>query len=137
MSDACLGLLEHKHLRVRVDVCVCVRFCACMHACARLRACIVCVYPCMGCMRCLPRCLLSNNCTMQLSKLQIAESSFRFGYLTMESDKWICIKDTSGDGNFLVLIDMCGNCSVSRKPMRADGAVMNPVKHVFALKGAN
>eukprot|EP00918_Siedleckia_nematoides_P026580 GHVU01057396.1.p1 GENE.GHVU01057396.1~~GHVU01057396.1.p1 ORF type:complete len:618 (+),score=127.82 GHVU01057396.1:105-1856(+) len=53
----------------------------------------------------------------------------------MESDKWICIKDTSGDGNSLVLIDMCDNFSVSRKPMRADGAVMNPVKHVIALKG--
>lgn len=62
--------------------------------------------------------------------------SFRFGALTMESDKYISVKDQAADGSLhVVVVDMHNNNTVTKKPMKAEATLMNTVDNVIALKG--
>eukprot|EP00933_Yihiella_yeosuensis_P029624 TRINITY_DN23254_c0_g2_i2.p1 TRINITY_DN23254_c0_g2~~TRINITY_DN23254_c0_g2_i2.p1 ORF type:complete len:1724 (+),score=416.69 TRINITY_DN23254_c0_g2_i2:72-5243(+) len=61
---------------------------------------------------------------------------FRFGNLTMESDKYLSVKDTGADGSSqVVVIDMHNGNAVNRRPMKADATLMNPADNIIALKG--
>eukprot|EP00742_Colponemidia_sp_Colp-10_P000714 GILJ01000776.1.p1 GENE.GILJ01000776.1~~GILJ01000776.1.p1 ORF type:complete len:1719 (+),score=373.80 GILJ01000776.1:96-5252(+) len=72
-----------------------------------------------------------------LTNLGIQATSFRFGSLTMESDKYICVRETAADNSQQVVIIDCNNgFSVTRRPMKAESAIMNPVSNIIALKAA-
>lgn len=58
-----------------------------------------------------------------------------FSYLTMESDKFICIREKVGDQNQVVIVDMSDPTNPIRRPISADSAIMNPASKVIALKG--
>lgn len=58
-----------------------------------------------------------------------------FSYLTMESDKFICIREKVGDQNQVVIVDMSDPTNPIRRPISADSAIMNPTSKVIALKG--
>ena len=51
----------------------------------------------------------------------------------MESDKFICIRET-GANNSVVIVDMASPTSPLRRPITAESALMNPVNKVIALK---
>jgi hypothetical protein len=54
----------------------------------------------------------------------------------MESDKYICVRETVGDQNQVVIIDLAEpTTNLVRRPITADSALMNPVSKVIALKG--
>jgi clathrin heavy chain len=73
---------------------------------------------------------------LQLQSISINPASFRFGSLTMESDKYISVKDQAADGSLhVVVIDMHNNNAVTKKPMKAEATLMNTVDNVIALKG--
>eukprot|EP00398_MALV-I-01_sp_L67-1_P000178 gene178-941_t len=73
-----------------------------------------------------------------VNQLNISASNCRFGTCSMESDHYICVADTGADGSTtVVMIDLENNNNVTRKPMKAEGALMNPVENVIALKGKN
>jgi clathrin heavy chain len=56
----------------------------------------------------------------------------------MESDRFVCVKDTDAGGNSqVVMVDMHNGNAVSTKPMKAEAALMNPRDNVIALKAAN
>jgi len=73
--------------------------------------------------------------TINLADHGIAPQAFRFGHLTMESDKFISVKDTAQDGaSQVVTVDMHNGNAVNRRPMKADACLMNPVDNIMALK---
>ena len=58
-----------------------------------------------------------------------------FSTLTMESDKYICVREKVGDVAQVVIIDMADANNPTRRPISADSAIMNPRSKVIALKG--
>lgn len=65
----------------------------------------------------------------------INQNSVSFGTLTMESDKFICVRETVGETSQVVIIDMNDVSNPIRRPISADSAIMNPASKVIALKG--
>lgn len=71
---------------------------------------------------------------MQLTSLGINQQFVTFTHVTMESDKYICVRETSPQ-NSVVIIDMSMPNQPLRRPITADSALMNPSIKVLALKG--
>ncbi|MFS7954566.1 putative clathrin heavy chain [Helianthus anomalus] len=57
-----------------------------------------------------------------------------FTNVTMESDKFLCVRETSPQ-NSVVIIDMNMPMQPLRRPITADSALMNPISKILALKG--
>ncbi len=73
---------------------------------------------------------------LQLPNMGINPQAIGFATLTMESEKYICIREAAADGtNNVVIIDMENPNNIIRKPIGADAAIMNPKEQVLALKG--
>jgi clathrin heavy chain len=53
----------------------------------------------------------------------------------MESDKFICIRETTGGQVQVVILDVESGQTM-RFPIQADAALMNPVERILALRGA-
>jgi clathrin heavy chain len=54
----------------------------------------------------------------------------------MESEKYICIRETVPDGaNSVVVVDMDNPLQVIRIPISADSAIMHPREQIVALRG--
>lgn len=64
----------------------------------------------------------------------ISASNIGFNSLTMESDKFICVREKLGETNQVVIIDMADHTNPIRRPISADSAIMNPASKVIALK---
>ena len=73
--------------------------------------------------------------SLQLQNLGINASNIGFSNLTMESDKFICIREKVGDQAQVVIIDLNDSANPIRRPISADSAIMNPASKVIALKG--
>uniref|UniRef100_A0AAQ4R148 Clathrin, heavy chain a (Hc) n=1 Tax=Gasterosteus aculeatus aculeatus TaxID=481459 RepID=A0AAQ4R148_GASAC len=71
-----------------------------------------------------------------LQNLGINPSNIGFSTLTMESDKFICIREKVGEQTQVVIIDMADPNTPIRRPISADSAIMNPASKVIALKAA-
>jgi len=74
---------------------------------------------------------------ISLADLGINPQGFRSGNLTMESDRYISIKDQAADGSGqAVVIDMHNGNTVNKRPMKAEASLMNPADNIIALKGS-
>ena len=71
---------------------------------------------------------------LQLSSVGINPQFVTFTNVTMESDKFICVRETSPQ-NSVVIIDMSMPMQPLRRPITADSALMNPNSKILALKG--
>jgi len=71
---------------------------------------------------------------VQLQNLGINAQSIGFNTLTMESDKFICIRETVGNTSQVVIVDMNNPQNLMRRPISADSAIMNPATQIIALK---
>ena len=71
----------------------------------------------------------------QLTNVGINASNIGFNMLTMESDKFICVREKVGETAQVVIIDMADTSNPIRRPISADSAIMNPGSKVIALKG--
>jgi len=71
---------------------------------------------------------------LQLTNVGIDIANIGFNSLTMESDKYICVREKVGDSNQVVIIDLNHSTSPMRRPISADSAIMNPASKVIALK---
>ncbi|KAI1716677.1 hypothetical protein Ddc_10472 [Ditylenchus destructor] len=69
-----------------------------------------------------------------LQKFGIPTSDVSFGAVTMESDKYIVVRQTVAGIAQVVVIDIAGSIELMRRPINADSALMNPEKQVLALK---
>ncbi|XP_077869331.1 clathrin heavy chain 1-like [Saccoglossus kowalevskii] len=72
---------------------------------------------------------------IQLQNVGINAANIGFSTLTMESDKFICIREKVGDQAQVVIIDLADAQNPIRRPISADSAIMNPASKVIALKG--
>ena len=73
---------------------------------------------------------------MQLQNVGINATNIGFSTLTMESDKFICVREKVGDTAQVVIIDLNDSSNPIRRPISADSAIMNPASKVIALKGS-
>lgn len=72
---------------------------------------------------------------LQLTSVGINQASVSFNTLTMESDKFICVREKVGEAAQVVIIDLNDSANPIRRPISADSAIMNPASKVIALKG--
>lgn len=72
---------------------------------------------------------------IQLQNVGINAANIGFSTLTMESDKFLCVREKVGDTAQVVIIDMADSSNPVRRPISADSAIMNPASKVLALKG--
>nr|XP_018914111.1 PREDICTED: clathrin heavy chain [Bemisia tabaci] len=72
---------------------------------------------------------------LQLTNVGINQASVSFNTLTMESDKFICVREKAGEQAQVVIIDLADPTNPIRRPISADSAIMNPASKVIALKG--
>ena len=70
---------------------------------------------------------------MQNAGINVANISF--STLTMESDKFICIREKVADVSQVTIIDMNDVTNPIKRPITADSAIMHPTSKVIALKG--
>ncbi|CAL9044685.1 unnamed protein product [Musa banksii] len=70
---------------------------------------------------------------LTLPSLGINPQFVTFTHVTMESDKYICVRETAPQ-NSLVIIDMSMPMQPLRRPITADSALMNPNAKILALK---
>ncbi|XP_042209629.1 clathrin heavy chain 1-like isoform X1 [Homarus americanus] len=71
---------------------------------------------------------------LQLTNVGIQASNIGFNTLTMESDKFICVREKVGETAQVVIIDMGDPTNPIRRPISGDSAIMNPASKVIALK---
>lgn len=71
---------------------------------------------------------------LQLPSIGINPQFITFTNVTMESDKYICVRETAPQ-NSVVIIDMNMPMQPLRRPITADSALMNPNSRILALKG--
>lgn len=99
------------------------------------RAGISCSFPQSCRWLCRGNSLMLNLLLFQLQNLGINPANIGFSTLTMESDKFICIREKVGEQAQVVIIDMNDPSNPIRRPISADSAIMNPASKVIALKG--
>ncbi|XP_005091567.1 clathrin heavy chain 1 isoform X2 [Aplysia californica] len=71
---------------------------------------------------------------VQLQSVGINAANIGFSTLTMESDKFICVREKVGEAAQVVIIDMNTPTDPIRRQISADSAIMNPKSKVIALK---
>lgn len=74
---------------------------------------------------------------LQLTTVGINATNITFNNLTMESDKFICVREKVGESAQVVIIDMSNPTNPIRRPISADSAIMNPASKVIALKASS
>jgi clathrin heavy chain len=70
---------------------------------------------------------------LQLPNVGVNQQFISFTNVTMESDKYICVRETAPQ-NSLVIVDMANPLQPARRQITADSAIMNPNQKVIALK---
>ncbi|CAI5760574.1 unnamed protein product [Candida verbasci] len=70
----------------------------------------------------------------QLTSLGINQSSLDFKSTTLESDHYVCVRESSSQGNSVAIINLKNNNEVTRKNMTADNAIMHPKEFVICLR---
>ncbi|WFD00087.1 Clathrin heavy chain [Malassezia yamatoensis] len=71
---------------------------------------------------------------VQLTDLGIAPENITFANVTLESEKFVCVRENSANGNQVTILDLNNVQNVIRRPMSADSAIMNPEQKILALK---
>jgi len=70
------------------------------------------------------------NEAINLQQLGVPEASIKHGLTSMQSDKWIvCVEPSQ-----VTLIDLQNNAQVTRRPIQAEAAIMNPTSNILALR---
>ncbi|KAJ1621484.1 hypothetical protein T492DRAFT_601474, partial [Pavlovales sp. CCMP2436] len=73
----------------------------------------------------------------QLVQLGVNQQYVSFNSLTMDSDKFICVREEVNGQVQVIIIDMSNPADIQRRPISADSAIMNPLTKVIAIKAQN
>ncbi len=74
---------------------------------------------------------------VKLPSLGLPPDVYKQQTLTMESERYICIKEVSPDGSTVFdIVDMSGAPRVQKKPIKAEAAMMHPTRPLFCLRNA-
>lgn len=80
---------------------------------------------------------ITFNELFNLTTLGINAASVGFSTVTMESQRWIAVRETSAQGQAqVIIINTTNPVNPLRFPVSADSAIMHPVKNILALKAA-
>lgn len=52
----------------------------------------------------------------------------------MESDKYICVREATGENGQLSIISFSDPHNVNKRPINVESAIMNPKDNILALK---
>ena len=69
-----------------------------------------------------------------MQNLGVNSSSIGFNNVTMESDRFICVRESVNNNNQVVIIDLANGNEITRRPITADSVIMHPKAKVMALK---
>ena len=78
---------------------------------------------------------LTPAASVQLSSLGIPEQCMVFTHVTMQSEKYVCVRET-GTTNNVVIVDMANPSAPLRRPITADSTILAPSSKTLALKAA-
>ncbi len=70
----------------------------------------------------------------QLQSLGVNPASFNFLSTTLQSDHYVCCRETANGKNTVAMVDLKNNNSLTRKNMSADSVIMNPSQFIIALR---
>jgi len=71
---------------------------------------------------------------LKLPSLGLPPDVYKQQQLTIESEKYICIKEVGPDGStFFDIVDLAQS-KVQKKPINADSAMMHPTKTLFCVR---
>ncbi|KDD74078.1 hypothetical protein H632_c1591p0, partial [Helicosporidium sp. ATCC 50920] len=70
---------------------------------------------------------------VNLPNLGIQSGSITFTNVTLESDKYLCVRETTPT-NQLTILDLSNPSAPQRRPITAESAIMNPDSQIIALK---
>uniref|UniRef100_A0A1I8AX39 Clathrin heavy chain n=1 Tax=Steinernema glaseri TaxID=37863 RepID=A0A1I8AX39_9BILA len=73
---------------------------------------------------------------LSLQNVGVSLNNIGFATLTMESDKYIVVREKVGDSSQVVIIDLADPTNPNRRPITADSVIMNPDRKILALKSA-
>ncbi|KAI0164895.1 clathrin heavy chain-like protein [Xylariaceae sp. FL1272] len=71
---------------------------------------------------------------LMLNNVGVDPASIGFNSCTLESDHFICIREQKAGTNEVVIIDLKNNNNVSRRPIKADSAIMHWSRQIIALR---
>ncbi|TVY20388.1 putative clathrin heavy chain [Lachnellula arida] len=73
---------------------------------------------------------------LQLTSVNVEQTSIGFNSCTLESDTFICIREKKNEGASpeVIIVDLKNNNNVIRRPIKADSAIMHWSRQVIALK---
>ncbi|TGO21235.1 hypothetical protein BPAE_0231g00010 [Botrytis paeoniae] len=73
---------------------------------------------------------------LQLTSVGVEAQSIGFNSCTLESDSYICVREKKNEAAQpeVVIVDLKQNNAVTRRPIKADSAIMHWSKQVIALK---
>jgi clathrin heavy chain len=76
---------------------------------------------------------LTTCLSLQLSSLGIPEQCMVFTHVTMQSEKYVCVRETGATNN-VVIVDMANPTAPVRRPITADSTILAPSSKTLALK---
>lgn len=71
----------------------------------------------------------------QITALGIQPASIGFATLTLESERYICVREEVNGAKQVVIIDLADASNVIRRPISAESAIMHLEEKVIALRG--
>lgn len=73
----------------------------------------------------------------QLTSLGVRPDAIGFSTLTMESEKYVCVRETGAE-TVVIVVDLANpSAPPVRRTIQADATIMNPDHKILALKGGN
>lgn len=82
-----------------------------------------------------PRPLTARPNARQITALGIQPASIGFATLTLESERYICVREEVNGAKQVVIIDLADASNVIRRPISAESAIMHLEEKVIALRG--
>ncbi len=70
-----------------------------------------------------------------LGTLGIPSDVFKVGNLSLESDRYLCIKEVAHDGTvYFNIVDIAQGFKVQKKAIKADSALMHPSRSIISTR---
>jgi clathrin heavy chain len=71
----------------------------------------------------------------KLASLGISPEACKQGNLSMESDRFICVKEAAADGTISFnFVDIAHGFKNQKKQMKGDAILMHPTKNIIAIR---
>lgn len=80
-------------------------------------------------------CSTFSTMVKQLQALGIEAASIRFDNLTLESDRYVCVRESNEGKSTVVIVDTTGIKNTMRRTITADSAALHPAGKILALRG--